>query len=256
MIAGQWLGALLTDKLNWRVPFAALSAIALFAGVLVLFTAGAREVREKSGEGRFAYRALQVLAVPWARIVLCVTLIEGAFAFSALSFIPSYLHGTFGLPISRAGAIVALYGLGGLAYSRGARALVKRLGEANLARVGGAGLAVAYGALAIAHSWWFAIPACVLAGFSFYALHNTLQTHATQMAPSMRGTAVSLFSCFLFFGQSMGVFCAASFIDHFSAPPVFLGCAVGLLLLAFLFSWLVSRQAVRVGSAQHGRASS
>jgi predicted MFS family arabinose efflux permease len=254
MIAGQWLGALLTDKLSWRVPFAALAAISFFAGITVLTLAGSRQT-SKPSEGRFAARAFQVFAVPWARIVLLVTLVEGAFAFSALSFVPSYLHTAFELPISKAGAIVALYGVGGLVYSRGARRLVSRLGEANLARVGGTGLAIAYGALALAHSWWVAMPACLLAGFSFYALHNTLQTHATQMAPSMRGTAVSLFSCFLFFGQSVGIFGAAWFIDRFSAPPVFLGCAAGLLALAFAFALLVSRQAVRVGLAQ-GRASS
>jgi predicted MFS family arabinose efflux permease len=85
-----------------------------------------------------------------------------------------------------------------------------------------------------------------LAGFGFYALHNTLQTHATQMAPSMRGTAVSLFSCFLFFGQSLGVACVAWFIDRFSAPPVFLCCSLGLLLVAVTFSLLVSRQAAQL----------
>ncbi|SAL04667.1 membrane protein [Caballeronia arationis] len=254
MIAGQWLGALLAEKLGWRVPFAALSTISLFTGVMVLMSAGARQISEKPSDGRFAARVFQVFAVPWARIVLLITLIEGAFAFSALSFVPSYLHTSFELPISKAGAVVALYGVGGLAYSRGARILVNRLGEANLVRVGGTGLAIAYGALALAHSWWVAMPACLLAGFSFYALHNTLQTHATQMAPSMRGTAVSLFSCFLFFGQSIGIFCAAWFIDRFSAAPVFLGCAAGLLVLAFAFALLVSRQAVRVGLAQ-GRAS-
>ncbi|WP_180736272.1 MFS transporter [Paraburkholderia sp. PGU19] len=238
MIAGQWLGALLTDAVDWRAPFASLAAICLVAGILVMREDHGSDASDALPRGRFA----EVLTISWARTVLLVTFIEGSLAFSALSFIPSYLHTGFDVPMSRAGGVVALYGVGGLLYSRCARRLVGRLGEANLARLGGGCLALSYGGLAILGNWWMAAPCCFLAGFGFYALHNTLQTHATQMAPKMRGTAVSLFSCFLFFGQSLGVACAAWFIDRFSAPQVFICSASGLLVLAFAFSSLVSRQ--------------
>jgi YNFM family putative membrane transporter len=246
MIAGQWLGALVADAFNWRVAFASLAGISLLAGLLVLRESGDGQPSSSSPGGGFGHRALEVLSIPWARIVLVVTFIEGALAFSALSFIPSYLHTAFNIPMPKAGGIVALYGVGGLLYSRCARLLVRRLGESNLARLGGACLTVSYGGLALLHSWPFAIPACLVAGFGFYALHNTLQTHATQMAPAARGTAVSLFSCFLFFGQSLGVLCAAWLIDRFSAQPVFLVSASGLLLLALTFSVLVSREDARL----------
>jgi len=242
MIAGQWLGAVVADTFNWRISFALLALISLTGGLLVM-----REgvtfphTGTTSGKG-FGHRAVEVLAIPWARTILIVTFIEGSLAFSTLAFIPSYLHSFYNIPMPRAGAIVALYGVGGLLYSRCARVLVRRLGESNLSRLGGGCLAVSYGALALLSDWRFALPACLMAGFGFYALHNTLQTHATQMAPSARGTAVSLFSCFLFFGQSLGVFCAAWFVDRFSAPPVFMVSAIGLLMLAGVFSLLVSRR--------------
>ncbi|KML19745.1 MULTISPECIES: MFS transporter [Burkholderia] len=249
MIAGQWLGALVADAFNWRVSFALLAAISLIAGLFIMRDGRA----ERAGQvGRttlrkgFIHRAFEVFSIPWARIVLGVTFIEGALAFSALSFIPSYLHTTFNIPMPKAGGIVALYGIGGLLYSRCARFLVRHLGESNLARLGGVCLAASYSMLALLHGWPLALPACLLAGFGFYALHNTLQTHATQMAPTARGTAVSLFSCFLFFGQSLGVLCAAWLIDRFSAHPVFLSAAAGLLLLALVFSVLISRQNTRL----------
>lgn len=246
MIAGQWLGALLDDAVGWRAPFAVLAAISLVTGMLVIREDHSSDTSNSSLRGRFATRAIEVLTIPWARTVLLVTLIEGSLAFSALSFIPSYLHTAFAVPMSRAGGVVALYGVGGLLYSRCARRLVQRLGEANLARLGGICLAMSYGGLAFLSSWCLASVCCFLAGFGFYALHNTLQTHATQMAPKMRGTAVSLFSCFLFFGQSLGIACAAWFIDRFSASPVFVCSALGLLVLAFAFSSLVSRQALQL----------
>ena len=45
----------------------------------------------------------------------------------------------------------------------------------------------------------------LLIGLGFYALHNTLQTNATQMTPQARGTAVAVFSSAIYLGQTAGV---------------------------------------------------
>jgi len=192
--------------------------------------------------GSVPRRVLDVLARPWERTVLLVTCIEGALAFSALAFIPSHLHSTFDLTMPTAGAIVALYGVGGLLYSRCARALLRRFGETGLATTGGVSVGLAFATIASAPSWQWTLPACLLAGFGFYALHNTLQTHATQMAPAVRGTAVSLFACVLFLGQSLGVLIAASVIDTFSSTWVFASSAIGLVLLGGVFASLIRRR--------------
>ena len=42
-----------------------------------------------------------VMSVPWARRILLVTLIEGAFVFSSLAFIPAFLHERFGMSLAR-----------------------------------------------------------------------------------------------------------------------------------------------------------
>ncbi|RKP57895.1 MFS transporter [Pararobbsia silviterrae] len=248
MIAGQWFGAVIADALHWRVAFALLAAISLIAGWLVLREPEHDAHRDVNSDAHFVRRARAVLSIAWARTVLCVTFVEGAFAYSALAFVPSYLHRTFGIAITHAGAIAALYGVGGLVYSRCTKRLVARLGEIHLARLGGLCLALAYGGLAWIPRGGYAWPACLLAGFGFYALHNTLQTHATQMAPQARGTAVSLFSCFLFFGQSIGIAAAAAFIGRYSAPPVFMVCGLGLFVLSIVFSGLIAGHAKRVAS--------
>jgi len=95
--------------------------------------------------------------------------------------------------------------------------------------------------IAFAPSWPYALPACVVAGFGFYALHNTLQTNATQMAPAARGTAVSLFACVLFLGQSVGILMAAWVVDRLSSSIVFATAALGLFLLGGAFAFLVGR---------------
>ena len=73
----------------------------------------------------------------------------------------------------------------------------------------------------------------MLSGVSFYMLHNTLQTHGTQMAPEARGAAMALFALCLFVGQAIGVPIAAPIVDRWGAPPVFWAAAIVLPLLAF-----------------------
>ncbi len=243
MICGQWAGGLLADVLDWRSAFWGLTLIFCASGALLLKHASAapRQAAPAAGGVWRAYQA--VLQKPWAQVVLLVTAMEGAFAVSALAFIPSYLHLRFGLAMPVAGGLVALYGIGGLLYSRTARWMLQRWGEQGLARLGGLATGLAYGSIALAPDWQWVPPACLLAGFGFYALHNTLQTNATQMSPTHRGTAVSLFACCLFFGQSLGVVAAGWVTDHFSARAVFATSGLGLLVLGLVFAGAVQRRA-------------
>ncbi|MDB6002351.1 MAG: arabinose transporter permease [Rhizobacter sp.] len=243
MIAGQWAGGLLADTLGWRFGFVMLAL--LFASISVLLAVRQRRnpaAPDRAPPASMLTRTLTVLAVPWARRVLAVSFLEGALVYSAITFVVSHLHGRFGLSMTAAAAILALYGVGGLLYSRCARWLVPRIGESGLAATGGIGLAVAFGTLAWLPFWHAALPACVLAGFGFYALHNTLQTNATQMAPAARGTAVSLFACSLFLGQSFGVLGAAWIVDRFSAAAMFAVVALALLVLGSAFAAMLARR--------------
>ena len=82
----------------------------------------------------------------------------------------------------------------------------------------------------------WAVLGCFLAGLGFYMLHNTLQVQATQMAPEARGTAVSLFACLLFLGQSTGVLIVAFGVDRGWLPPMFTAAAVGVIVLGVTVS--------------------
>ena len=82
---------------------------------------------------------------------------------------------------------------------------------------------------------------CFATGFGFYMMHNTLQTQATQMAPHARGTAVTLFACMLFFGQSAGVLVMAQSVDQGWLPLAFSLCAVGVAALGWRIHRLVGQ---------------
>ena len=246
MITGQWAGGLLADTLGWRTVFAALAVLFAGTGIAMRIAAGnmlASGVHAVDAHVEtYVARLRSVLREPWARTILALAFIEGGLGYSAFAFVPAYLHQRFDLAMTWAGAVLALYGVGGFAYTRLARAMLRRWGEAGLAARGGALLGAALAALALAVHWTFTLPACFVGGFGFYMLHNTLQTHATQMAPRARGTAVSLFACMLFLGQSFGIVSAAWVVDHASTRMVFAGTAVALPLLAL---WFARRVACR-----------
>jgi predicted MFS family arabinose efflux permease len=241
MIAGQWLGGVIADAWGWRADFVLLAV--LFGAIGVVLNLEQRQrppISPTTTRSGAVATVVKIVRAPWPRVILAVTFVEGAFAFGALAFIPSHLQSRFGLSMGRAGAVLALYGIGGLLYSRAARVLIRRLGERRLAALGGSLLALSLGSLAFISEWPSALASCAMAGFGFYALHGTLQTQATQMAPATRGAAMSLFACFLFLGQSIGVLAAAWTFETLSATTLFAFVAVGILALTWTFAALLS----------------
>ena len=235
MMAGQWFGGWAAQALGWRVAFAVLSALfavaCLLLWVRLALQRRAVPVQTEGSYWQAALGGLALLKVPRVRWVVSVTALEGAMAFGTLAFVPSQLVQHFGVSASVAGALMALYGIGGLAYSQMARRWLGWFGERGLARLGSALVAAGLLLLAWTAHVAFAALGCLSAGLGFYMLHNTLQTQATQMAPEARGSAVTLFACMLFFGQSAGVLVAAQTVDHGGLDWAYTVSALGMLLL-------------------------
>lgn len=250
LIIGQFMGGVFADTLGWRWSFAVLAAVYLAVGLLlraelrVNADSHARLSPGVKAAGGITYfgRVLTVLRNPWARTVLAIAFVEALALFGAVALIPAYLHLRFGISLTAAGAIAALIGIGGLLYIVRARMLVTALGERGLAWGGGAMLCGGFMLLAWGPAWYAAMPAALVTGFGYYMLHNTLQTNATQMAPAMRGTAVSLFACFLFTGQSVGVALASAVMEYAGAHWVMGGAALMLLATGAVFSRVMAHR--------------
>lgn len=244
MMSGLWFGGFAADTLGWRSAFVLLAAMFTLAAVLLW------RARQKSPAPAAtqppsliaSFRLTgQLLGTPRVRLILTVTAAEGALVFGAMAFMPTHLHQQFGLSVVAAGSVMMLYGVGGLLYSQMARRWLAWLGERGLVRTGAALVAVGLLVLAWGSGVWLGMLACLMTGLGFYMLHNTLQVQATQMAPAARGSAVTLFACSLFFGQSTGVLIMAQSVDMGWLTYAFTGAALGVVGLGAVVYRLVGR---------------
>ena len=228
------------ERYGWRAVYGLLTVLYAFAAVLLFAELRVnpltRESRAHAGGLADAFRRMAgLLRLPWVRVILATVFVEGLLLFGATAFIALDLHLRFGLSLGASGSTVAVFPLGGIVFATFAGRIVPRLGERGLALGGGACVALGFVGLALTPAAAWAVPCIVVLGLGLYMLHNTLQVHATQMAPEARGGALALFACSLFTGQSLGVWLASHVVDAAGARPVYWVAGLGLLALALDF---------------------
>ena len=230
----------LGERYGWRAIFFVLCALYVLTAALLWFelqtnpaTRQAQAAREPVTQSFLRMAGLARGA--WVRVILATVFIEGMLFYGALAFAAYHAHRYLGLGVGASGALIAAFAGGGLVYASVAGRLVPRLGERGLVLGGGSFIGLGYLGLALAPGAAFAIPCLAALGMGMYMLHNTLQVHATQMAPESRGAAVALFAFCLFSGQSAGVWLASNAVDTAGTRPVFIVAAIGLPLLALDF---------------------
>jgi MFS transporter, YNFM family, putative membrane transport protein len=239
LMTGAAIGGALGDWLGWRAVFWLLAGIYVIAGAALFGVMRARPEIIRVGirtPGSMIGQMMGVLRRRWARTVILVVALEGGVFWGAFTFVGADLHQRFGLGFAAVGLAVAAFGVGGFLYVTVAPILVRLLGERGLVLWGGSGLGAAFALLALAPHVVVAFAAIVLSGITFYMLHNTLQTHGTQMAPEARGSALALFALCLFVGQAIGVPLAAPVVDRWGAVPIFWVAALFLPALAVYFA--------------------
>ncbi|HEY7247359.1 MAG TPA: MFS transporter [Xanthobacteraceae bacterium] len=244
---GQAAGGVLGDFLGWRTVFFVL------AGMFALATAGLLVELLRNPQTRIAPRPdvrsrgfiadyIAVFSSPWARFVILAVFIEASIGWGAFAYVGADLHARFGLSFAAVGLIVGAFGVGGLLYAGSVQQLVDMFGQPGLAVFGGTMMGIAYLVLAIQAAWWLAPVAVAAVGLGFYALHNTLQTNATQMTPQARATGVAIFSSAIYLGQMLGVAAGAPIFDRFTAVPLFIITALALPALSFWFAHKLRRR--------------
>lgn len=234
LLTGPVSGAV-GQAFGWRAVFLLVGGVAVVTALAIMLTLGRGLWRSGGPAGKgsgFANYAL-LLRRPAGRKLLLAAFLDGLLLFGgAFPFIGSYLIQGFHLEPWEAGLVVAGFGLGSLLYTRIAKRLVGRLGEARLLLSGGILLAAALAVLALAPSWPVVAVAQALCGLFFFMFHGVLQARSTEALPEARATSVSAFAMALFLGQGLGSVGFGALLGLGGYSLAFLAAAAGMVALS------------------------
>jgi len=234
---GPGVGGAVTDWIGWRGTFALLGAVfAVVSIVLLMRTRPQWAMHAKRGPIVNPFKVfLQIVRTSRVRYVLSIGFLETFFFFGAFSFLGAFLKQRFDLSLTLIGAILAGFGVGGVLYTMVVRRLLIMLGQRGMAAWGGAICFGCYVTCVLTPIWPVVIPCTLALGFSFFMVHNTIQTKATEMAPQARGSGLSLYTVEWGLGQAAGVATMGVAISLVSFAPAIIAFGTGFLLLAL---WL------------------
>ena len=233
------IGGAVAHFVSWRAVFVGVGVVALLPA-LGLFALGA--ARPAAGRGREGgYRT--VLRRPAARVLFALVAFEGLFLWGGFTYLGAVAVARFGLNPLEVGLLLAVYGavvvVGGLSLAR-VRGVVP---ERWLAALGGGLKGLGYLVLIPRGPVVLYVLGIGMLGAGYIALHTTLQTRATEIAPEARGTAVALFAFCLFLGGSVGSAAFGPLVAR-GWHRLFLAiCGVSLLALGALAVRLLGRAA-------------
>lgn len=225
---------ILASILGWRTVLLGAGLLALAAAALSVMhlkpRANAARVPFSIAGMRQSYGA--ILASPLARVCYAAVFVEGLLIFGVAPFIAVLLERRGAGGVREAGYVIAGIGLGGLAYTLSVRRLLTIAGGMlNMMRIGGVVCGLGLAMLAPGLSWPKEMAACVVLGFGFFMLHNSLQTQATEIAPKSRGAAVALFASCFFLGSALGPVLYGAGIAQLGPAATFLIAAVVMAAL-------------------------
>lgn len=209
-MTGNLIGAsasgVVGDLVGWRGVFMgmALAAFLAMVGAFVGFRDSSRAQPGRLDLAMIPANHRIVLANPRAKICFAAVFLEGVFVFGLFPYVAVLLSEAGETRASIAGLVLAAFGIGALCYSAAVSVLVSRLGDRRMMILGGTVVAAALWLIALDLAWPGQFAAFLVLGFGLFTLHGCIQLHATELAPTARGSATALHSAALFFGQAVG----------------------------------------------------
>ncbi len=239
-ILGPALGGALAEFYSWRIIFYFFSiTFFLMTVILIIVDHNYRsqyETRTSPLTKRTSIQSYRnILKNPWCQTILVVVFFEGALFYGSFAFIGAWIKTELDLDYLTIGLLLSGFGLGGVIYSVSITRLQRVLGETGFAMTGACLLFIFFIGLQVTNSTLTIGVWCVLGGFGFYILHNTLQTKATEMYTQARGTAISVFAMSLFGGQAVGTLFFGIMTSVLGYSISFMFAGICLLFLGLFF---------------------
>jgi len=222
------VGGAVAYFVSWRVLYVAVGCLALAPAALLHWAHDAPPAAHRAGGGTNYGLVLRRRA---ARILYAIVGFEGVFLWGGFTYLGAVATARFGLNGLQVGLLLATYGVTTLVGGVSLPWFRARLPERHLAVLGGGLMGGGYLLMAVSRSIAAFAAAIVMLGFGYIALHTTLQTRATELAPEARGTAVALFAFCLFLGGAIGSAAFGPVVDHGWHRLFLAFCGVSLLAL-------------------------
>jgi predicted MFS family arabinose efflux permease len=211
MLSGQLLGAfgagVIGDAYGWRAVswLGCLIVLTAFAICQLYLPARSTAPRQPFTLAGIRSGYALVFTNPRAKICFCAVFIGGLCMFGPLPYVATLLEARAAGSIREAGVVIAGMALGGVIYALSVSRILRALGgQLNMIRAGGMIAAVGFITTAFGLTWPQEFAAFTVIGVGFYMIHNSLQTQATELAPTARGAAVSLHAFAFYMGQACG----------------------------------------------------
>jgi len=240
IIGGQVTGSLgsgiVGAYFGWRASMAFGTILTLAAFLLTVVYLGARAdaarepVRLTTMTGGFR----QVFRNPLAVVCFAAVFAEGIIIFGLLPYVALLLESRGAGGLREAGFVLAGFAVGGFMYTAFVGLLLGRLGLYNLIRAGGLVCAIGIAGLTAHVTWPIEMALFAVVGVGFYMIHNSLQTQATELAPSNRGSAVAAHAFFFFLGQAAGPVIYGLGLAHAGASPTLIVMSLAMALTGML----------------------
>ncbi len=221
------IGGTVAHFVSWRVLYIGVGCLTLVPALALFLLASPASDADAPRRLQFGL----VLRRRAARILYGIVGFEGLFLWGGFTYLGAVAVARFGLNELEVGLLLASYGVATLIGGMSLVRVRARVPERHLAAFGGALKGGGYLLMSVSGSLAAFTLALLMLGFGYIALHTTLQTRATELAPEARGTAVALFAFFLFIGGALGSALFGPLVDH-GWHRLFLAiCGVSLLVL-------------------------
>lgn len=248
-VLSSTIGGFLAAVVSWRAIFAIDGVIALVIAIAILRQPLVR-VRPP-GARRSALEPYRVVLADRRHVLFYLLIfVEGGITLGSFAYFGALLRDRDDFSFTAIGLLVAIFGFGSLIFGRYVGRVVRRMGERRMIAFGGAGVVVGYAMTTLQPSILFFSIAMLLMGSTFIMMHSTLQTRATELAPTARATGIALFAFSLFLGSSLGAFLTALTIDHYGYNTAMLALGAA----AAIFTTIMTLGVLRFSQPHHEEA--
>jgi predicted MFS family arabinose efflux permease len=232
---------------GWQAAFLVAGGITLVAAIVAsLYLREPANLEPRQFNLTEAIRGYRlVFANPRAYLCFGTVMAEGIALWGVTPFIADLLitSGTGGT--REAGIIIGGIGVGGVLFTLALPMLLRTMGQTLLMAAGGVVATAGLMGLALELHWVTVAALFAVTGFGYMMLHNSIQTHSVELAPTARSSAYSMHAFFFFTGQSLGPILFGLAQHGAGAFPALIACSVLFAVTGIAAGLLFARLARR-----------